>query len=201
MASATGSTPAGRDLLRLLEEGNLRFRTGRPMATMPVLSALEQGQHPFAVVLGCADSRVCPEIIFDCALGELFVVRIAGNFATPAVIGSIEYAVHTLGTRLVVTLGHDSCGGVAAALQHGDGQKTTEYIDSIARGILPAVRRIPDQGDRWNEAMRANVRHTVDALRHTPSLQSLVDRGELLITGAEYHLGTGVVTFLDRPSD
>ena len=169
---------------------------------MPALSPFEQGQHPFAVVLGCADSRVCPEIIFDCTLGELFVVRIAGNFATPpAVIGSIEFAVHTLGTRLVVTLGHYYCGGVATALQHGNGLVSTEFIDSIKGGLLPAVRSTPHHGDRWNEVMRTNVRLTVDTLHRTPSLQPLIETGELLISGAEYHVGTGVVTFLDRPID
>ena len=168
---------------------------------MPDLSALEQGQHPFAVVLGCADSRVCPEIIFDCTLGELFVVRIAGHVAIPAVVGSIEFAVHTLDVRLVVTLGHYFCGGVATALQYSNGLKTTETIASIARSILPAVQSTPDHGDHWNEVMRTNVRLTVDALCRTPSFQPLVHSGELHIAGAEYHVGTGVVTFLDRPND
>ena len=146
-----------KEALERLMKGNERFVKGRaiqPNGSPEHRRELLAGQEPFAVVLGCSDSRVPPEIIFDCGLGEIFVIRVAGNILDDVVIGSIEYAVEHLGTRLVLVLGHESCGAVGASLEGGE---AGGHIDSIVNAIVPAVESVRAQkGDLYENAIKAN---------------------------------------------
>jgi len=184
-------------MVRLLE-GNLRY------VTEQVASAdrggvrrteVAKGQHPFAAIVSCADSRVPPEIIFDQGLGDLFVVRIAGNLATDEAIGSIEYAVEHLGVRLVVVLGHEKCGAVKAAL---DGGHAPGRIEDLVEAIAPAVERSRTRaGDPLDNAVRANVRMVVDRLVFAePILAEKAREGAIKIIGARYDLDSGTVETL-----
>jgi len=199
------SSLSPEDALRRLEEGNRRFRDeamasqARPWSRHQATEA----QRPFAVVLGCSDSRTPVEILFDQGFGDLFVVRIAGNVVAPSVIGSIELAVALFGTRLVVVMGHTRCGAVTAtvrALQTGLGPES-KNIRSITDRIAPHVQGLVRPGDTdaiIREAVRANVRASVDHLRHGSTLlEELVVAGRLAVVGAEYELETGAVNFLD----
>jgi carbonic anhydrase len=159
---------------------------------------LANSQHPFAVVLGCADSRVPPEIVFDQGLGDLFVVRVAGNVIDDHALGSIEYAVDHLSVRLIVVLGHQHCGAVKAARETIAAKGTAPgHIQSLVTAIQPAVESTA-KGD-LEATIKANVDHVVQALRSsTPILKAKVDSGELRVVGAYYSLDTGAVTFLDE---
>jgi carbonic anhydrase len=185
---------------RFLERGaGLAARTFSPdLATVP--------QRPFAIVLGCSDSRTPVEILFDEGFGDLFVVRIAGNVVAPSVVGSIEFAASQFGTRLVVVLGHTRCGAVAAtvkAVQTGNGPES-KNIRSITDRIAPHIQQMvqstqtaADEG-LLRELMRVNVRASADHLRHgSQLLEELVLAGRLAILGAEYELETGRVHFFD----
>lgn len=202
----TADVPALEALLRL-REGNRRF-VGNVMSLDALLSHARRAeqaneQHPFAVVLGCSDSRAPAEILFDQGLGDLFVIRVAGNIAAPSQIGSIEFAVERFGVRLVVVLGHSNCGAVRATVEHcrhpaatTDGLRA--IVDRIAPGIDPIVRRHPEATDDWlvQKGIRANVEATVEMLRAgSPLLAGYIDRAELLVMGGEYDLSTGVVDF------
>ncbi|NNF03466.1 MAG: carbonic anhydrase [Rhodothermales bacterium] len=196
--------PAAEALERL-KHGNRRFvesRLGRTANFSDAhRSGLATGQEPFAVILGCADSRVPPEIVFDQTLGDLFVIRIAGNVATPAVTGSVEFAAGQLGTRLVVVLGHSGCGAVQATLSEVDSPSgnVSPNLGSIVEDILPVVRDIPaDDPAREDRAIQANVMQTVRRLtEQSELLGDLQSEGGLSIVGAEYDLETGSVLFLD----
>ncbi|MEI7492410.1 MAG: carbonic anhydrase [Bacteroidota bacterium] len=181
---------------RLLAEGNTRFVSGRtlhPRQDAVRRKELANGQHPFAVILGCSDSRISPEILFDQGLGDLFVAREAGNITDEHTIGSIEYAIEHLHVSLVVVLGHEKCGAIAAAR---DTAVTAGHIKSIMDALGPAVKAT--RGQDAEATCRANIRNNVVALRTSePLLKHLADRGELLILGAYYELNTGIVTFLD----
>jgi carbonic anhydrase len=167
--------------------------------------ALAEEQKPYAAILGCADSRVPPEVVFDQGLGDLFVVRIAGNTAEdPLVVGSVEYAAEHLGSILVMVLGHQNCGAVKAAVatvtedahQEGDIQN---FVDPIVPVVKEAKRRSPnDSKDALTEeSIRANVQHSVDELSHRePLLEHLIEEGKLKIVGAEYNLNSGKVELL-----
>ena len=168
--------------------------------------ALVQGQAPFAVILSCADSRVPVELLFDQGLGDLFVIRVAGNIATPAVLGSIEYAAAALGTRLIVVLGHTGCGAVKATLNAmADGEEAVSpNLQSIVDAIRPAVERLgtvsteEDVTVRLRKAVRANVEATTQQVRTAaPVLDDLVQQDGLVVLGAEYALETGMVTFFE----
>ncbi len=158
---------------------------------------LTKSQHPFAVVLGCADSRVPPEIVFDQGLGDLFVIRVAGNVIDDHSLGSIEYAVDHLAVRLIVVLGHQSCGAVKAAKETIAAKaKAPAHIQSLVTAIQPAVEATA-KGD-LEATVKANVRNVTQALRSsTPILKPKVDSGELKVVGAYYSLDTGSVAFLD----
>jgi carbonic anhydrase len=196
--------------LRTLMAGNKRYVATKPLHPHQGRShrvVLAKGQQPFAVVLGCADSRVPPEIVFDQGLGDLFVLRIAGNIVDDAVLGSIEYAVEHLGTRLIVVLGHERCGAVSAAVQAarsssmpGASQPGGEHdhIGSLVQAIAPAVERVRDRpGDRLDLAIRANVAMVAGQLRgSTPVLAKSVKAGKLQVVGARYDLDTGVVALV-----
>jgi carbonic anhydrase len=194
-------------LARLLE-GNQRFCDGRPASAARAFSAdlAERPQRPFAIVLGCSDSRTPVEILFDQGFGDLFVVRIAGNVVAPSVVGSIEFAASQFGTRLVVVLGHTRCGAISAttkALQTGDGpasKNIRSITDRIAPHIEAVVRANPAVSDPalLRELMRTNIRASVDHLRHgSRLLEELVLAGRLAVLAADYELETGRVQFFD----
>ena len=159
---------------------------------------LTKSQHPFAIVLGCADSRVPPEIAFDQGLGDLFVVREAGNVIDDHSLGSIEYAVDHLAVRLIVVLGHQRCGAVKAAKETIAAKtEAPAHIQSLVTAIQPAVEETT-RGD-LNATIEANVKNVAQALRSsTPVLKPKVDSGELKVVGAYYSLDTGTVAFMDE---
>jgi carbonic anhydrase len=158
---------------------------------------LAKSQHPFAIILSCSDSRVPPELVFDEGLGDLFIVRVAGNVLNDEGLGSIEYAVDILGARLIVVLGHQSCGAVDAAMKTVTAKgKAPGHIQSLVTAIKPVVDSTP-KGD-LDTMIKANVKHVVDALRSsTPILKARVDSGDVQVIGGYYTLDTGAVTFLE----
>jgi carbonic anhydrase len=201
--------PAARDpdsVLARLVEGNRRFVNGQlahPGRKPEDFAPLAEGQAPPAIIVGCADSRVAPEIVFDQGVGELFVVRVAGNVvsgAGPFVKGSVEFAVAELGARLIVVLGHEACGAVKAAVAHIDANDTLpgairDLVDVI-RPAAAAVRGKP--GDKLDNAIKANVAMGVERLKGLdPILAPLVKKGDLKVVGAVYELRTGAVKWLD----
>ena len=158
---------------------------------------LTKSQHPFAIILSCSDSRVPPETVFDEGLGDLFIVRVAGNILNDEGLGSIEYGVDILGARLIVVLGHQSCGAVDAAMKTVAAKgKAPGHIQSLVTAIKPVIDSTP-KGD-LETTIKANVKHIVDALRSsTPILKSRVDSGDVQVVGGYYTLDSGAVTFLD----
>ena len=189
---------SGDKALQKLMDGNNRYvsaQMSHPNQTPARRSEVIERQHPFAVIVGCSDSRVSPEIIFDQGLGDLFVIRLAGHVLNDAALGSIEYAVEHLGTRLIMVLGHDNCGAVTAAVKGGD---IPGHIGSIVKAIAPAVKKAKNQpGDLLENAIRENVAMVVDQLRSSsPLLAHLVKDGILKIIGAYYRLDDGKVTLV-----
>jgi carbonic anhydrase len=203
-----------RAALQRLIDGNQRFasdvRSLESLLSHTKRGELATGQAPVAIILGCSDSRVPAEVVFDQGLGDLFVIRVAGHVVAPSQIGSVEFAAERFGTRLVVVLGHSQCGAVQAtieALQRTD-QPHSEAIRSIVDRIRPGVagllatelRHRPEE--LLAAAVRANVLAAANQLRHGSSvLESLIARDGLLIVGAEYSLETGVVAFFDGLPD
>lgn len=198
------------EALERLREGNRRFVAGAPSrAQLPEPTdrrELVEGQEPFAVVLGCSDSRVPVELVFDQGLGDLFVIRVAGNIVAPSQIGSVEYAVEQLGTRLVVVLGHTGCGAVQATLDvlQQTAETPSRNLGSIVDRIRPAVEGLlatelrRDREALVRQAVRANVRVAANALRHgSDLLERRIENDGLLVVGAEYELETGVVALFD----
>jgi carbonic anhydrase len=186
-----------------LAEGNKRYAEGRsihPRCDAARRSQVEDGQAPFAVVVGCSDSRVPPEILFDQGLGDLFVVRTAGNILDDIGMGSVEYAVLHLGVRLVVVLGHSRCGAVGAALEGG---KPGGHLGSVVEALERTVSSVRGAaGDAHETASRKNVHATVERLRNDePSIRDLVAEDGLEIVGAYYDLGTGKVELPIRKGD
>ncbi len=169
-----------------------------PGQTTERRTELAKTQHPFATIVSCSDSRVPPEIVFDQGLGDLFVVRVAGNVIDDHGLGSIEYSVDHLGVRLIVVLGHQSCGAVQAARETiAAKSKAPGHIQSLVTAIQPAVEATA-KGD-LEATIKANVKDVVQALRSsTPILKAKVDSGDLRVVGAYYSLDTGAVTFLDE---
>jgi len=159
---------------------------------------LTKSQHPFAIILSCSDSRVPPEIVFDEGLGDLFIVRVAGNVLNDEGLGSIEYGVDVLGARLIVVLGHQSCGAVDAAMKTiASKGKAPGHIQSLVTAIKPVVDATPKSD--LDAMIKANVKHVVDALRSsTPILKTKVDSGDVQVIGGYYTLETGAVAFLDE---
>lgn len=163
-----------------------------------------QGQNPFAIILGCSDSRVPAEIVFDQGLGDLFVIRVAGNIAQPSQIGSVEFAASQFGTRLVVVLGHSSCGAVQAAVENLQGPAASRNLGSIVSLIRPSVESLiaGGQGDDPDtlaeKAVRANVRASAERLRRGSEIIEQLERDDgLVIVGAEYSLESSLVDFFD----
>ena len=206
---------AARGALERLREGNRRFvgdaRTRDTFTDQARRRELAAGQEPFAIILGCSDSRVPAEIVFDQGLGDLFVIRVAGNIVAPSQIGSVEFAAGRFGTRLVVVLGHSTCGAILATLEElrrpsGDQSRNLRAIvDRIRPSVEPLLAtelgRDPDALVR--EAVRVNIQVSADQLRHGSSvLEQLIKEDGLLVVGAEYSLETGVVDFFDGvPTD
>jgi carbonic anhydrase len=197
------------DALDRLRDGNRRFVSGvrslEALMSQARRTELVNGQAPFAVILGCSDSRVPVEMIFDQGLGDLFVIRVAGNIVAPSQIGSVEFAAERFGTRLVVVLGHTRCGAVQAtleALQEPSGQPSRN-LGSIVDRVRPAIEGLLEAGIKDGEALaqqavRANVRVAASALRHgSEVLERLIERDGLLVVGAEYSLETGAVDVFD----
>jgi carbonic anhydrase len=193
-----------------LREGNRRFvaneSTASPLLTPSQRLALTNGQAPFAIVLGCSDSRVPAELVFDQGFGDLFVIRVAGNIVAPSQVGSVEFAAARFGTRLVVVMGHSQCGAVTAAVEEVLGRATSESrnLRSIVNRVRPSVQAVVSGGsDRSvdalvTDAVRANVRASVDHLRHGSALlEGLIQRDGLRVVGAEYSLESSVVTFFE----
>lgn len=183
-----------------LRDGNARFVAGSPrhVAEEEVHRPMAAAQRPFATILGCSDSRVPVEVIFDQGVGDLFVIRVAGNIAAPSQIESAEFAARAFGTQLVVVLGHQGCGAVAAALDAVD-SGTTPGFESILGRITPAVSSLGEatETDRMEQAVTANVRTVVANLVASTQLEQLVTEEHLTIIGAVYSLDTGHVTLLD----
>ncbi|CAA9420631.1 Carbonic anhydrase, beta class [uncultured Microcoleus sp.] len=184
--------------LKKLIEGNQRYiqqkRTFPDQARSRIVE-VAQGQHPFATILACSDSRVAPEIIFDQGLGDLFDIRVAGNFLDDVVLGNIEYATVELGVPLLVILGHERCGAVKAAL---DGKAVPGHISTLVAAIKPAVDATKNQGgDGWDNAVRANVKMNVNNLKSSsPLLAAAVKAGKLKVVGARYDLDSGQVEII-----
>ncbi len=201
--------PASEALQRL-KEGNRRFVDGEATGVIAAGASrrgeLVSGQTPFAIILGCSDSRVPAEIIFDQGLGELFVIRVAGNIVAPSQVGSIEFAAEQFGTRLVVVLGHSNCGAVSATVQEltRPSEVRSHNLHSIVDRIRPSVETLletplkSDPAALVKHAVRANVRLSVSHLQHgSRILEELIDDNRLAVVGAEYSLASGAVEFFD----
>ena len=198
-----------QEALMRLQDGNKRFVEGQSTYNKNDTrrrNELVDGQTPLAIILGCSDSRVPAEIVFDQGLGDLFVIRIAGNIVAPSQIGSIEFAVETFQTPLVVVLGHTRCGAVAATLNQirQPQASRSQHLRSIVERIRPAVEPLSEiRTDLTHEhllerAIRSNVRMSVNQLRHGSSfLEEIHDSGSLWIVGAEYSLESGQVDFFE----
>ncbi len=193
-----------------LREGNLRFaanvRGSDAFVSHTRRAELASGQEPFAIILGCSDSRVPAEIVFDQGLGDLFVIRVAGNIVAPSQVGSVEFAAERYRTRLVVVLGHSQCGAILATIE--ELRRPTANHSRNLRAIVDRVRPsvegllatgLKDDPDALvQQAVRANIRASVSHLRHgSEVLEELIQRDGLLVVGAEYSLETGVVDFFD----
>jgi carbonic anhydrase len=197
------------EALALLREGNRRFvanQSAAPGSSRERRAELVAGQEPFAIVLGCSDSRVPAEYIFDQGFGDLYVIRVAGNVVAPSQIGSVEFAAARFGTRLVVVLGHSQCGAIAATLEELLGKATTDSrnLRSIVERVRPSVetlltdREVMDLDAIVHHAVRANVRASASHLRHgSELLEQLIEEDGLAVVGADYSLETGIVSFFD----
>lgn len=184
--------------LQKLMDGNRRYIDQKrtfPDQSRSRIIEVAKGQNPFATILGCSDSRVAPEILFDQGLGDLFDIRVAGNFIDNVVLGNMEYAVLELGVPLLVVLGHERCGAVKAAL---DGKPVPGHIGSLVRAIKPAVSATKGQpGDAWDNAVRANVKMSVKNLKaRSPILAKAIKAGTLKVVGGRYDLDTGTVEII-----
>src|SRR6266508_1499098 len=191
---------ATAEAISKMKEGNGRYTSGNlqhPGQTTERRTELAKTQHPFAGIVSCSDSRVPPEIVFDQGLGDLFVVRVAGNVINDEGLGSVEYTVDHLGTRLILVLGHQSCGAVKAARETIAAKgKAPGHIESLVMAIKPAVEATAK--DDLDTTVKANVKNVVQALRSsTPILKAKVDSGEIQVIGGYYSLDTGAVTFLE----
>ncbi len=198
------------EALERLREGNRRFvyevRRGDSRMSQERRTELAAGQEPFAIVLGCSDSRVPAEIVFDRGLGDLFVIRVAGNIVAPSQVGSVEFAAERFHTRLVVVLGHSQCGAILATLEELQQPTANQSrnLRSIVDRVRPSVQGLLATGLKddpealLREAVRANVRASVDHLRHgSDVLEQLILTQGLVVVGAEYSLETGVVEYFD----
>ncbi len=202
---------SAHDALQRLRDGNGRFASNisgsAPLLNDARRAELASGQQPFAIILGCSDSRVPAEIVFDQGLGDLFVIRVAGNIVAPSQIGSVEFAAARYESRLVVVLGHSQCGAVVATLEElrRPSENQSRNLRAIVDRIRPSVEGLlatdlrRDPGALVSHGVRANIRSSVNHLRHgSQLLEQLIQDEGLRVVGAEYSLETGVVEFLDE---
>ncbi|MEJ0040073.1 MAG: carbonic anhydrase [Gammaproteobacteria bacterium] len=201
---------SAQEALQRLREGNQRYveetRSNDTLTGRSRRRAVADAQTPFAVILGCSDSRVPAEIVFDQGLGDLFVIRVAGNIVAPSQIGSVEFAAERYGVQLVVVLGHSNCGAILATVEElGRGSKEqSRHLRSIVDRIRPSVQAFVgtsianDHDDLVHHAVRANIRMSANHLRHgSDVLEQLIEKNGLMVVGAEYDLETGIVEFFD----
>ena len=195
------------EALAALVEGNERFVRGEarfPTVQKEILAELAKAQHPYATILGCSDSRVPPELVFDAGFGELFIVRVAGNVVSPEVMGTLQYAAVHLRTPLFVVLGHEGCGAVKAALavKH-EGARERSRIALLLKNILPGLQEVDARlapEDLLDAAIAANVRWSMHQLLETPEAKARIAEGVMKMVGAVYELHTGRVRFLPGSS-
>ena len=201
---------SGADALARLREGNRRFVSSLENPHVPFSAGrrneLTPNQEPFAIILGCSDARVPAEIVFDQGLGDLFVIRVAGNIVASSQVGSVEFAAARFGTRLVVVLGHSQCGAILATLEELQQPTANQsrYLRSIVDRVRPSVETLlatelkHDHDSLVRQAVRANIRVSANHLRHgSEVLEQLIQKDGLLVVGAEYSLETGEVEFFD----
>lgn len=202
---------SAREALQRLQDGNRRFvaAVGSQEPTLGAGRRLELSpgfQEPLAIILGCSDARVPAELVFDQGLGDLFVIRVAGNVVAPSQVGSVEFAAERFGTRLVVVLGHSQCGAILATLEalRDPTAKQSRNLQSIVDRVRPSVESLlrnghaPDDPELIERSVRANIRVSANHLRHGSALlEALIRDGGLLVVGAEYSLETGEVEFFD----
>jgi len=200
------------EALKRLKDGNRRFAEAIGRGEPPHVSPMRRGelpqtQEPFAIILGCADARVPAEIVFDQGLGDLFVIRVAGNIVAPSQVGSVEFAAARFNTRLVVVLGHSQCGAIVAALEElrSNSPSQSQGLNSIVSRVRPSVAALlktdlaKDEKALIKESVRANVRVSVDHLRHgSEILEKLIREQGLRVVGAKYSLETGLVEFFEE---
>jgi len=199
---------AATEALKRLREGNVRFASSvnGDGISRGRRTELPKNQEPFAIILGCSDSRVPAEIVFDQGLGDLFVIRVAGNIVAPSLVGSVEFAAARFGTRLVVVLGHSECGAILATLEELQQPVANQSrnLQAIVNRVRPSVESLlaTDLKDNLDalikQAVRANIRASVNHLRHgSEVLEQLIHDDGLLVVGAEYSLETGIVEFFE----
>jgi carbonic anhydrase len=201
---------SAQEALEQLREGNNRFVSGvRNSDTHPTAERRDEllaGQNPLAIILGCSDSRIPVELVFDQGLGDLFVIRVAGNIVAPSLVGSVEFAAKQFGTQLVVVLGHSQCGAIIATLEELErpSESQSPNLRAIVDRVRPSVQPLlttelrDDLDALVRKAVRANIRASANHLRHgSEILESLIKRNKLLVVGANYSLETGVVDFFD----
>jgi carbonic anhydrase len=198
-AQESAAGPAADEALAKLMAGNQRYvlhEQQHPNQSLARRKELGKGQHPFAVILGCADSRVSPELLFDQGLGDLFVIRVAGNIVDDAILVSIEYAVEHLGTKLVMVLGHERCGAVSAAVEGGI---AAGHIQAVVAAIQPSVEASgKESGDRIQNCVIANARRVARKVRESePVLKESVEKHGVKVVAANYTLDSGKVSLLD----
>lgn len=198
--------------LQRLKDGNARFvanvQGSEGLTTRDRRAELKQQQEPIAIILGCSDARVPAELVFDQGLGDLFVIRVAGNIVAPSLVGSVEFAAARFGTPLVVVLGHTQCGAIAATLEELRGEgKFSRNLRAIVDRVKPSVLDLLETDLRLHpealaeQAIRANIRVSANHLRHASDiLEDLIRQQRLLVVGAEYSLETGAVDFFDVPA-
>jgi carbonic anhydrase len=202
-AAPRHSMTADEALARLVA-GNERFVRGEarfPTVQKEILAELAAGQSPYATIIGCSDSRVPPELIFDASFGELFIVRVAGNVISPEIMGTLQYAGMHLRTPIFVVLGHEGCGAVQAALAvKNEGAAVPSRIALLMDNILPGLRDLPPSSSAPDRqlaaAVEANVRWSMHQILETPEAQSRLAEGSMKLVGAIYELETGQVRFL-----
>ena len=204
---APGPVTADEALERLIA-GNTRFVRGEarfPTVQKEILAELAKAQRPYATILGCSDSRVPPELVFDAGFGELFIVRVAGNVISPEVMGTLQYSGVHLKTPLFVVLGHEGCGAVQAALAaRRQAPREREHIARLLERILPGLHNVSMEstdGIQLREAVEANVRWSMQQVLETPEAKARAAEGVMKLVGAVYELETGRVRFLDWGSD
>ncbi|HKP03755.1 MAG TPA: carbonic anhydrase [Chthoniobacterales bacterium] len=203
MESSPDTGPSAEEALALLIEGNRRFLRGETPRTAfhrETLGDLAKAQRPYATILGCSDSRVAPEVIFDSGLGELFVIRVAGNILSPEVAGSMQYAGTYLKTPLVVVLGHEGCGAISAALatKH-EGKEFPSRVQALLASVVPGLPDLDPQLSpeaQLSDAIESNVRCTVRRIFESPECQARLTEGRYKLVGAVYEIETGRVRFL-----